>query len=72
MNSTDETNLEQAIRHVAEAEERYARHLALVERMAASGEDTADAESLLTRFEQTLDLMRQHHQLVLNRSQDKS
>jgi hypothetical protein len=50
MKAFDETDLERANRHVIEAEERYTRHLALVRRMAATGQDTTDAEKLMVRF----------------------
>jgi hypothetical protein len=68
MKAFDETDLERANRHVIEAEERHTRHVALVRRMAATGQDTTDAEKLLVRFKETLDLMRQHQQLVLRQT----
>jgi hypothetical protein len=68
MNLFDKTDLERASRNVVEAEKRHTRHLALVRRMAATGQDTTDAENLLVRFHETLDLMRQHHQLVLRQT----
>jgi hypothetical protein len=65
MNPFNRTDLERANGHVIEAEERHTRHLALVRRMAATGQDTTDAENLLVRFKETLDLMREHQQLIL-------
>ncbi len=68
----DRTDLEPASRHVIEAEERHTRHSALVRRMAATGQDTTDAENLLVRFKETLDLMRQHQQLILRQAEKQS
>ena len=68
MKAFDQNDLERANRHVIEAEERYNRHLALVRRMAETRQDTTDAENLLARFKETLDLMRQHEQLVLRQT----
>ncbi len=68
MNAFDKIDLERANGHVIEAEERHTRHSALVRRMAATGQDTADAEYLLVQFKETLDLMRQHQQLVLRQT----
>ena len=70
MNEFNRTDLERANRHVIEAEERHTRHVALVRRMAATGQDTTDAEKLMVRFKETLDLMRPHQQLIL-RQPDK-
>ena len=53
-------DLEIATRHVTEAEERYAGQQALIKRMVAVGQDTTEAEAVLRRVEQTLDLLRQH------------
>jgi hypothetical protein len=68
MKAFDKNDLERADQHVIEAEERHTRYSALVRRMAATGQDTADAENLLVRFKETLDLMRQHQQLVLRQT----
>jgi hypothetical protein len=68
MNAFDKNDLERANGHVMEAEERHARYSALVRRMAVTGQDTTDAENLLVRFKETLDLMRQHQQLVLRQT----
>ncbi len=72
MKAFDETDLERANRHVIEAEERYTRHLALVRRMAATGQDTTDAEKLMVRFKETLDLMRQHQRLIRRQPEKQS
>jgi hypothetical protein len=68
MNSFDKNDLECANRHVMEAEERHTRFSALVRRMAVTGQDTTEAENLLMRFKETLDLVRQHQQLVLRQT----
>jgi hypothetical protein len=68
MTPFDRTDLERANRHVTETEERHTRYSTLVRRMAVTGQDTADAENLLVRFKETLDLMRQHQQLVLRQT----
>ena len=68
MKAFDKNDLERADQHVIEAEERHTRYSALIRRMAATGQDTADAENLLVRFKETLDLMREHQQLVLRQT----
>jgi hypothetical protein len=68
MNAFDKIDLERANQHVIEAEKRHTRHSALVRPMAATGQDTGDAENLLVRFKETLDLMRQHQQMVLRQT----
>jgi hypothetical protein len=68
MKAFDKNDLERADQHVIEAEERHTRYSALIRRMAVTGQDTADAENLLVRFKETLDLMRQHQQLVLRQT----
>jgi len=70
MNAFDKIDLERANQHVIEAEKRHTRHSALVRRMAATGQDATDAENLLVRFKETLDLMRQHQQLILRQTED--
>jgi hypothetical protein len=72
MKAFDKNDLERADQHVIQAEERHARYSALVRSMAATGQDTADAENLLVRFKETLDLMRQHQQLVLRQAGSES
>ena len=72
MKAFDKNDLERADQHVIEAEERHTRYSALIRRMAVTGQDTADAKSLLVRFKETLDLMRQHQQLVLRQTGSES
>ena len=72
MNAFDKNDLERANGHVMEAEERHTRYLALVRRMAATRQDTADAENLLVRFKETLDLMRQHQRLIRQQPEKQS
>ena len=62
MDAPDTTEFEHATRHVTEAEERCAGQRALVVLMAAAGQDTAQAESVLLQLEKTLDLLRQHQE----------
>jgi hypothetical protein len=68
VSAKDETGLEVATRHVAEGEDRCARQRTLIKRMAAAGQDTAEAEAVLQRFEQTLGLLRQHQQGLLRQA----
>jgi hypothetical protein len=72
MKAFDKNDLERADQHVIEAEERHTRYSALVSRMTATGQDTGEAENLLVRFKETLDLMRQHQQLVLRQTGSES
>lgn len=55
-----ETPLEQAQRHVVEAEARVAHQTALVAELARDGHDTTTAELLLSTMQETLFLMRAH------------
>ena len=72
MNAFNRTDLERATGNVIEAEERHTRHSALIRRMAATGQDTTDAENLLVRFKETLDLMREHQQLILRQTEGEA
>ncbi len=72
MDAPDTTAFEHATRHVAEAEERCAGQRALIERMAAAGQDTEQAESVLLQLEKTLDLLRRHQQRLRQSSQNRS
>jgi hypothetical protein len=65
MTASDETNLVQATRHVAEAEAWHAEQSAIVSRMMALGHDTTKAAKLLADFEVTLSHIRDHHQRLL-------
>ena len=55
-----ESLLDQARRHVSEAEERVERQTRLVDELARDGHPTADAEALLATFRKTLRVMREH------------
>lgn len=55
----DETPLEVAQRHVAEAEARVAVQTTRVKDLAHRGLDTGQAQALLVLFEQTLRFMRE-------------
>jgi hypothetical protein len=72
LTAPDTTDLEIATRHVAEAEERCARQRALIEEMKADGQDTTGAENMLRLLEQSLDLIREHQQRLLDESQNRS
>jgi hypothetical protein len=63
---SDETELELATRHVAEAESWHAEQSAVVSRMTALGYDTTKAEKLLADFEVILDRVRDHQQRLLD------
>jgi hypothetical protein len=52
--------LDQARRHVGEAEHRVVEQRHRVESMRREGHDTEGAEELLNTFEKTLDAMREH------------
>jgi hypothetical protein len=66
MPASDETELELATRHVAEAESWHAEQSAVVSRMMALGHDTTKAEKLLADFEVTLNRIRDHRQRLLD------
>jgi hypothetical protein len=55
-----ETHLDQARRHLAQAEELVLAQRELIGRMKAIGQDTSLAEKLLWTFEETLKLMQMH------------
>jgi hypothetical protein len=61
--SSDELAL--AARHVAEGEQRCTRLGALIAHSRAHGFDVTRAERMLAIFEETLDLMRDHHERML-------
>jgi hypothetical protein len=66
MPASDETELEMATRHVAEAESWHLEQSAVVSRMTALGHDTTKAEKLLSDFEITLNRIRDHQQRLLD------
>jgi hypothetical protein len=55
-----ETPLQQARRHVVEAEPRVLRQKALLDELRAHGHDTRKAQLLLSSMENILRLMREH------------
>jgi hypothetical protein len=65
MAESDETELELATRHVAEAKAWHAEQSAVVSRMTALGHDTIKAQKLLSDFEVTLDRIRDHQQRLI-------
>jgi hypothetical protein len=66
MAASNETELEMATRHVAEAESWHLEQSAVVSRMTALGHDTTKAEKLLSDFEITLNRIRDHQQRLLD------
>ena len=65
MTNEDESHLAQAIRHVAEGEQRVANQRALIARLAADDHNTTQAQDLLQTLLQTLHEMRKHLQMEL-------
>jgi hypothetical protein len=55
-----ETELEMAVRHVAEQEERITRQEALIERLRKAGAPLDKARALLTSMQDLLETMRAH------------
>jgi hypothetical protein len=55
-----ETELEMAVRHVAEQERRIARQEALIERLRKLGVSSDDALGLLASMQDLLETMRDH------------
>lgn len=51
---SNETKLEQTLRHVIEGRRIVARQRALIERLRAAGHDSSHSEQLLEEFERTL------------------
>jgi len=58
-------HLEQAHRHVAEAERVVAKQIALVERLKAHGHDVTIAENLLETFKSNLEAHRRHRDFII-------
>lgn len=54
-----------AQRHIADIEKRVARQSALVQQLATSGQDTAQAARTLHVLEQALGLTREHLRILL-------
>ena len=55
-----ENPLEQALRHLREGKERVARQEALVAELLTDGQDTKNAEELLSELEKLVALARRH------------
>ena len=60
-------HLELANRHIAEGEQRIAEQKALIADLDRRGRDAATAHELLEAFEETLDLMMRHRDLILDK-----
>jgi hypothetical protein len=58
--TTGETEMEMAVRHVAEQEKRIARQEVLIERLREVGAPSDDAFGLLGSMQDLLDTMRAH------------
>ncbi len=61
----EKARLAQANHHIAEAEGRLTRQVALIRQLTAAGYDTADAKRWLQTLEVTLKTMHEHRQLLL-------
>jgi len=66
-----ESGLDQARRHVAEAEQRVAEQLERIEWLRVEGLDARAAEKLYAAFKQTLQSMRDHLVYEEQRAQDR-
>lgn len=62
--ATEHDHLEQAIRHIARAEEMVTEQRELIQRMAEHGHDTKLAETLLVTMQRTLHQMCEHRELI--------
>jgi hypothetical protein len=58
-------HLELANRHIAEGEHRIAEQKARIARLERDGRDTIASKELLNVFEETLELMMRHRDLIL-------
>jgi hypothetical protein len=58
--TADETELEMAVRHVAEQLERITRQEALIERLQKVGAPSDEALALLASMQDLLETMREH------------
>lgn len=63
--ATERAHLAQAERDISEGEERIFRQEELVARLQAEGRDTAEAETLLRTFRETLQVWKQHRDQIL-------
>jgi hypothetical protein len=66
----EERHLAQADRHIAESEERRARQMKLVQRLAAGGHDTTEAQRLLDNITDLLVTVRAHRRLIVRRLEE--
>ena len=65
-------HLAEADRHIAEAERRKTKQDAVCQRQEASGVDASEAKRLLALFRDTLRLLREHRELILQRMSDRA
>ena len=66
MTDQHDDHLAAAQRHVSEGEQRVAHQQALIQQLAADGHDTTAAETFLRTLQETLGVMRQHLQQILD------
>ncbi len=66
MQDQQEDHLALSERHIAEGEQRVAEQIALIEQLARDGHDTTDAQALLETLQQSLALMYDHRQQILD------
>jgi hypothetical protein len=62
--ATEHAHLVQALRHIAEGEERVTEQRALVGRLAERGQDTTLAEMLLDTMQTILKRMNEHRVMI--------
>jgi len=60
-------HLVQSDRHLVQARVNILRQEQLIERLAAGGHDTRDAESFLSALIETLHSWEHHHRIILDR-----
>jgi hypothetical protein len=58
--------------HLAEGEKRISHQEALIAEQAHKGRDTAEAEEVLRTMRQTLALMREHREIILDEREQAS
>jgi len=64
---TDRERLEEASRHVTEAERLVAQQVAVIEKLQKDGHDVTVARHLLDAFRHHLQLYRKHRDLIVQR-----
>jgi hypothetical protein len=65
--SLEDAHLAQANHHIARAEASFTRQKILIKQLAADGHDTTVAQRWLLLIADTLQIMREHRQILLSR-----